>query len=173
MNARTKMRISISGIILILGIIIIIYYVFPIKHKMDEVIPAVVIMNDSNTVKCTNLIVNGTWTSRKSTYIVETYIGSIDIEILKYYTDMNIWNSNLKLTFDESKQIFSGGIFYNGNTGVEASGWLYTNRNHEKYVIIISPKENASNNWIVIAPAHSIDEAYMICDEMNLKIPLN
>ena len=87
--------------------------------------------------------------------------------MLEYTHKEDTWDLDFKVMDDASGDHLSGGLFYNSGSGFDGDGWLYTNKEHDGYVLVTS-RFDEQDNYMVIAPAETEEEARHICDVLGL-----
>ena len=98
----------------------------------------------------------------------QSFSGKIQIEMLDYTHKEDGWDLNFQVTDDAFINYLSGGFFYNSNSDLSGYGWLYTDKEHDYYVLVTTHFNNQSDDYIVIAPAETEEEAKHICSMMGL-----
>jgi len=160
------------AIVIILCLIIAITYLFiPIKAKESITLPAIIICGGGENlqVENTNLTIDGTWTRSMVTSPHQSFTGKLQIEMLDYTHKEDGWDLNVQVTDEASTNYLSGGFFYNSNSDLPGYGWLYTDKDHDYYVLVTTHFNNhQSDDYIVIAPAETEEEAKYICNMMGL-----
>ena len=152
----------------ICSIILILCLFMPIKTNESITIPAVVISDGKLQVENTNLTIDGSWTRSLVTPSYQDFVGKIQIDMLEYTFKEDGWNLNFQVTDEASSKYLSGGFFYNSNSDFEGYGWLYTDKDHDYYVLVTNQFNNQNDDYIVIAPAETEEAAKHICDVMGL-----
>ena len=165
-----KSKKLIIGVVCVCLIITIIYLFIPIKTKESITLPAIIICDGNLQIENTNLTIDGTWTRSIVTSPRQSFSGKIQIEMLDYTHKEDSWDLNFQVTDEASINYLSGGFFYNSNSDLTGSGygWLYTDKNHDYYVLVTNQFNIQSDDYIVIAPAETVEEAKHICNAMGL-----
>lgn len=154
---------------IILCLIIAITYLFiPIKAKESITLPAIIICGENLQADNTNLTIEGTWTRSMITSPRQSFAGKIQIEMLDYTHKEDGWDLNFQVTDEASTNYLSGGFFYNSNSDLLGHGWLYTDKDHDYYVLVTTHFNTQSDDYITIAPAETEEEAKHICNMMGL-----
>lgn len=149
-------------------IILILCLFMPIKTNESITIPAVVISDGNLQVENTNLTIDGTWTRSLATPSCQSFSGKIQIDMLEYTHKEDCWDLNFQVTDEASTNYLSGGFFYNSNSDFEGYGWLYTDKEHDCYVLVTNQFNNQNDDYVVIAPAETEEAAKRICDVIGL-----
>lgn len=142
----------------------------PIKANENITVPAMIICDGKLETENTNLSIAGTWTRSIATPSRQSFAGTIHVDALDYTHRENGWDLNFQVTDDMSGSYLSGGLFYNSNTSSDFTGygWLYTDKDHDYYVLVTNQFDSQSEDYIVIAPAENEEEARTICSIMGL-----
>ena len=164
-----KLKQFIIGItVCIFSIIPVLCLFMPIKTTENTTIPAVVISDGNLQIENTNLTIDGTWSRSLVTPSCQKFVGKIQIDMLEYTFKEDGWNLNFQVTDEAATNYLSGGFFYNSNSDFEGYGWIYTNKNHDYYVLVTNQFNSLSDDYIVIAPAETKEAAKHICDVIGL-----
>lgn len=166
-NNMKKRGIALS-IILVIALAISVFLFIPIKAKESVTLPAIIICGENLKVENTNLTIDGTWTRSMATSSRQSFSGKIQIEMLDYTHKEDGWDLNFQVADDASINYLSGGFFYNSNSDLSGYGWLYTDKEHDYYVLVTTHFNNQGDDYIVIAPAETEEEAKHICSMMGL-----
>lgn len=166
-DCMKKKVLFVSAIILCL-IIAITYLFIPIKAKESITLPAIIICGENLQVENTNLTIDGTWTRSMITSPRQSFAGKIQVEMLDYTHKEDGWDLNFQVSDEASINYLSGGFFYNSSSNLPGYGWLYTDKEHDHYVLVTTHFNNQSDDYIVIAPAETEEEAKHICNIMGL-----
>lgn len=156
------------SIILVIALAISVFLFIPIKAKESVTLPAIIICGENLKVENTNLTIDGTWTRSMATSSRQSFSGKIQIEMLDYTHKEDGWDLNFQVADDASINYLSGGFFYNSNSDLSGYGWLYTDKEHDYYVLVTTHFNNQGDDYIVIAPAETEEEAKHICSMMGL-----
>ena len=140
----------------------------PIKTNASVTLPAVVIRNGNSQAEHTTLTIDGRWTHTLAAPSRQSFAGKIQIEMLAYTHKEDAWDLDFKVMDDASGDHLSGGFFYNSGSGFDGSGWLYTDKEHDGYVLVTSRFDAQDDDYIVIAPAETEEAARQICDALGL-----
>lgn len=140
----------------------------PIKTNESITIPAVVISDGNLHIENTKLTIDGTWTRSLVTPSCQSFAGKIQIDMLEYTHKEDGWDLNFQVTNEASTQYLSGGFFYNSNSDFEGYGWLYTDEDHDYYVLVTNKLNEQNDDYVVIAPAETEEVARHICDVIGL-----
>lgn len=138
----------------------------PIRTKERVTLPAVVI-HDGNS-EHTTLTIDGTWTHTLAAPSRQSFAGKLQVDLLAYTHRADTWDLDFKVMDDASGDHLSGGLFYNSGSGLGGDGWLYTSKEHDGYVLVTSRFDEQDDDYIVIAPAETEEEARHICDALGL-----
>lgn len=141
----------------------------PIKSEESVVLPALMICDGESETQSTNITIAGTWTRSIAIPDRQSFTGKIQIDSLDYTHQENSWDLNFQLTDDITVNCLSGGFFYNdSDSDFTGYGWLYTNKEHDYYVIVTNQFNNENEDYIVIAPAVTEVDAKQICEAIGL-----
>lgn len=164
---KKKFIIAIGSVCLILLTTVCCLFV-PTKTSDSTTVPAMFLCDGK--LESTNFSINGTWTHAIATSSCQTFVGTIQIDRLDYTHKENSWNLNFQITDDMSDEYLAGGFFYNSNSGTDFTGYgcLYTNKDHDYYVLVTNQFDSQKEDYVVIAPAENEAEARNICASMGL-----
>ena len=145
----------------------------PVESKVNSTFPAIIINMSNLQEKTKKITVEGSWSSAITKTSRQNFKGNICIYALDYTSAETGWVLDFEVNEEPSTEILSGGFFYNYNSDspAPAYGWLYTNREHNKYVIVTNKFDSQSKNYIVIAPAETVGDAWQVCDTMGVHVP--
>lgn len=140
----------------------------PIRTKERVTLPAVVIRSGDSQAEHTTLTIDGTWTHTLAAPSRQSFAGKLQVDLLAYTHRADTWDLDFKVMDDASGDHLSGGLFYNSGSGLGGDGWLYTSKEHDGYVLVTSRFDEQDDDYIVIAPAETEEEARHICDALGL-----
>ena len=165
-----KSKKLIIGAVFIFLVITVICLFLPIKTKESITIPAMIICGENLQVEKTDLTIDGAWTRSVVTSSRQSFAGKIQIAMLDYTHKEDGWDLDFQITDEASVNYLSGGFFYNSSSDLTGSGygWLYTDKDHDYYVVVTNQFNNRSDDYIVIAPAETEEEAKQICSVLDL-----
>lgn len=162
-------KLIIVAVCIFLAITVICLFM-PIKTKESITIPAMMICGENLQVENTDLTIDGTWTRSVVTSSRQSFAGKIQIEMLDYTHKEDGWDLDFQVSDDASVKYLSGGFFYNSSSDLTGSGygWLYTDKDHDYYVLVTNQFNSRSDDYVVIAPADTEEEAEHICNVLGL-----
>lgn len=143
----------------------------PVKSKMNETLPAVMLSRESGEMQATTLTLNGTWGQQRMGKSSMTFKGIVGTAALEdtLWDGMDPIDTLLNESAGGSHLI--GGFFYNHfytESRREGYGWLITDRERSCYLLVTGPLENDSDEeYIIAAPANSMEEARVICEKLD------
>ena len=143
----------------------------PVKSKMNETLPAVMLSRESGEMQATTLTLNGTWGQQRMGKSSMTFKGIVGTAALEdtLWDGMDPIDTLLNESAGGSHLI--GGFFYNHfytESRREGYGWLITDRERSCYLLVTGPLENDSDEeYIIAAPANSMEEARAICEKLG------
>ena len=164
-----KKSLLVAGLACVCLLIACIFLFVPIKREEKVTMPAMIFSDTKSEIEQTNLTVEGTWIRSIATPSRQSFEGKIQVDSLDYTHKENGWDLNFQVTNDASEDYLSGGLFYNSDSDFTGYGWLYTNNNHTYYVLVTNLFNEQNDDYIVIAPAETEEEAKNICNVMGLK----
>ena len=166
---KKKSIVGISVICASLFVVCVCVFV-PVKKSEDITVPAIIFSDDKLETDITNLSIEGIWNRSIANPSHQSFAGVIQVDALDYTHRENSWDLNFQVTDDMSDSYLSGGLFYNSNTSSDFTGygWLYTDKDHDYYVLVTNQFDSQSEDYIVIAPAENEEEARTICSIMGL-----
>lgn len=143
----------------------------PVKSKMNETLPAVMLSRESGEMQATTLTLNGTWGQQRMGKSSMTFKGIVGTAALEdtLWDGMDPIDTLLNESAGGSHLI--GGFFYNHfytESRRDGYGWLITDRERSCYLLVTGPLENDSDEeYIIAAPANSMEEARVICEKLG------
>ena len=144
----------------------------PVKSKMNETLPAVMLSRESGELQATTLTLNGTWGQQRMGKSSMTFKGIVGTAALEdtLWDGMDPIDTLLNESADGSHLI--GGFFYNhfhSEDHEEGYGWLITDRERSCYLLVTGPldENNSGKEYIIAAPANSMEEARAICEKLS------
>lgn len=140
----------------------------PIKANESVTLPAVVIRKGDSQAEHTTMTIDGTWMHTLAAPSHQSFAGKIQIDMLEYTHKEDTWDLDFQVMDDASDDHLIGGLFYNSGSGFDGYGWLYTDKNHNGYVLVTSQFDKQDDDYIVIAPADTEEAARYICDILGL-----
>lgn len=143
----------------------------PVKSKMNETLPAVMLSRESGEMQATTLTLNGTWGQQRMGKSSMTFKGIVGTAAL----EDTLWDGmdpiDILLNESAGGSHLIGGFFYNHfytESRREGYGWLITDRERSCYLLVTGPLENDSDEeYIIAAPANSMEEARVICEKLG------
>ena len=144
----------------------------PVKSKMNETLPAVMLDCESGEMQATTLTLNGTWGQQRMGKSAMTYKGIVGTAALEdtLWDGMDPIDTLLNESADGNHLI--GGFFYNhfhSEDHEEGYGWLITDRERSCWLLVTGPldENNSGKEYIIAAPANSMEEARAICEKLG------
>lgn len=164
---KKKPFIAIGSVCLIILIAICCLFV-PIKTSDSITVPAMILCDGK--LENTNLLIAGTWTRSIAIPSRQSFTGTIQVDSLDYTHKDNSWELSFQITDDISDECLTGGFFYNSSSTSDFTGasWLYTNKAHDYYVLVMNQFGGQNEDYVVIAPAKTKEEAQKICVAIGL-----
>lgn len=157
-----------------LAVVMVLVYLFVPRHTQSSVTqPAMIFQRGESDGERTALTIDGTWTHSRAIPSRQSFTGAIQVEALEYTHKENSWELDFRIfpnTAALPEGYLMGGIFYNSTGRFEGHGWLYTDPNHDCYVLVTNRFDSETEDWVVIAPAETEEEARAICNAMELGI---
>lgn len=142
----------------------------PVKTSANVTVPAMILRDGQ--LESTGLSIDGTWKHPLANASEQTFSGAIVVDSLEYTHKENTWELDFQLTNDMYDDFYgdylTGGFFYNETGRFTGYGWLYTDEDHDVYVLVTNRNDSQNEDYIVIAPAESEEEARKICDKIGL-----
>lgn len=140
----------------------------PIKTSNRITVPAMILCDGK--LENTNLSIVGTWTHSIAISSRQSFSGTIQVDCLDYTHQENGWKLDFQMINDSSDNYLTGGFFYNSNSDFHFTGygWLYTDKNHDYHVLVTNQFDRQNEDYVVVAPAETEEEARAICDIMGL-----
>lgn len=164
---KSKKFIIGTAVCIICLIIAILCLFMPIKANESVTLPAVVIRKGDSQAEHTTLTIDGIWTHTLAAPSHQSFAGKIQVDMLAYTHREDTWDLDFKVMDNASGDHLIGGLFYNSGSGFDGSGWLYTDRAHNGYVLVTS-RFDEQDDYIVIAPADTEEAARQICNILGL-----
>lgn len=158
----------IAGTVCVCLIIAMLWIFLPVQTNESITIPAVIICDGNVQAENTNLVIDGTWSRSRFPSSRQSFAGKIQIDRLAYTCKEDCWDLDFQVTEEVSGNCLSGGFFYNSDSDFTGYGWLYTDKDHDYYVIVTNQFNNEKDDYLVIAPAETKEAAEQICDGMGL-----
>ena len=153
--------------VLLLGCVVVLSYLsLPIKIFQKIEFPAVMFQNNGEHVEITSLVIEGEWSHKKISQSEEQFNGIISTEAL-YYTEEKGTKIEVKLKKFEESFFMIGMANYFGKNGRTATLTISTNENHDAFILQGKTVAGREGECIVIAPAKSVEEAYLIWKELG------
>lgn len=142
----------------------------PIKTKNSVTVPAVMICDDKAELESTELSIDGVWKRSIAIPSRQAFTGTIQVDSLDYTYKENGWELDFQIIDEISGNCLAGGFFYNSDSNFRFTGYgqLYTDKKHDYYVLVTNQFDGQGEDYIVIAPAESKEEAQNICTAMGL-----
>ena len=144
----------------------------PVKSKMNETLPAVMLSCESGETQVTTLTLNGTWAQQRMGKSAMTFKGIVGTAALEdtLWDGMDPIDTLLIESADGNHLI--GGFFYNhfhSEDHEEGYGWLITDRERSCWLLVTGPldENNSGKEYIIAAPANSMEEARAICEKLG------
>lgn len=144
----------------------------PVKSKMNETLPAVMLDRESGETQVTTLTLNGTWGQQRMGKSAMTFKGIVGTAALEdtLWDGMDPIDTLLNESADGSHLI--GGFFYNhfhSEDHEEGYGWLITDRERSCWLLVTGSldENNSGKEYIIAAPANSMEEARAICEKLG------
>lgn len=144
----------------------------PVKSKMNETLPAVMLDRESGEMQATTLTLNGTWAQQRMGKSSMTFKGIVGTAALEdtLWDGMDPIDTLLNESADGRHLI--GGFFYNhfySEDHEEGYGWLITDRERSCWLLVTGPldENNSGKEYIIAAPANSMEEARAICEKLG------
>ena len=166
---KKKSIVGISVICASLFVVCVCVFV-PVKKSEDITVPAIIFSDDKLETDITNLSIEGIWNRSIANPSHQSFAGVIQVDALNYTHKESGWNLDFQITNDMSDDCLSGGFFYNSNFNSDFTGygWLYTDKNHTYYILVTNKYDSLTEDYIVIAPAETKEEARNICNILGL-----
>ena len=143
----------------------------PVKSKMNETLPAVMLDRESGEMQVTTLTLDGTWGQQRMGKSAMTYKGIVGTAALDYTLWDGMDTTDTLLNENTDGGYLIGGFFYNhfhSEDHEEGYGWLITDRERSCYLLVTGPLENDSDEeYIIAAPAGSVEEARAVCEALG------
>lgn len=143
----------------------------PVKSKMNETLPAVMLSRESGETQVTTLTLNGTWAQQRMGKSAMTYKGIVGTAALEDTLWDGMDEQSLLLNESADGRHLIGGFFYNhfySEDHEEGYGWLITDRERSCYLLVTGPLESDSDEeYIIAAPAGSVEEARAVCEKLG------
>lgn len=144
----------------------------PVKSKMNETLPAVMLDRESGETQVTTLTLNGTWAQQRMGKSSMTFKGIVGTAALEdtLWDGMDPIDTLLNESADSRHLI--GGFFYNhfySEDHEEGYGWLITDRERSCWLLVTGSldENNSGKEYIIAAPANSMEEARAICEKLG------
>lgn len=144
----------------------------PVKSKMNETLPAVMLDRESGETQVTTLTLNGTWAQQRMGKSSMTFKGIVGTAALEdtLWDGMDPIDTLLNESADSRHLI--GGFFYNhfySEDHEEGYGWLITDRERSCWLLVTGSldENNSGKEYIIAAPANSMEEARVICEKLG------
>ena len=154
---------------LVVGVLL--YLFIPVKSQEQTTVPAVMFQKGTDNIEYTTLSINGEWSKKRVTGYSESFKGEIQVDALEYTKAADRWDVSIDFVTDkEWSYILGGYITYFDSKDKEEFGWLYTNEEHDIYTLDTGLVDS-DEEYVVIAPAETVEEAYAICDQLGLSYP--
>lgn len=141
----------------------------PVKSRMNETLPAVMLDHESGEMQVTTLTLDGTWGQQRMGKAAMTYKGIVGTAALDY----TLWDGMDELDFTlsgEGREYgLLGGFFYNHfytEGHGEGYGWLFTDHDRSCYILVTGLFDD-DKEYIIAAPASSMEEARAICEKLD------
>lgn len=143
----------------------------PVKSKMNETLPAVMLSRESGETQVTTLTLNGTWAQQRMGKSAMTFKGIAGTAALEDTLWDGMDEQSLLLNESADGRHLIGGFFYNhfhSEDHEEGYGWLITDRERSCYLLVTGPLESDSDEeYIIAAPAGSVEEARAVCEALG------
>ena len=141
----------------------------PVKSKMNETLPAVMLDRDTGEVQVTTLTLNGTWGQQRMGKAAMTYKGLVGTAALDYTLWDGMDELNFTLSGEGREYGLLGGFFYNHfytESHEEGYGWLFTDHDRSCYILVTGLLDD-DKEYIITAPASNEKEAQVICEKLG------
>lgn len=168
MNFRKKVIVTLIGICCTCGLINLL---LPREQEVHDALPAIMFRLSSNHAERTNLTIDGQWFRQRILSTLLSFSGHIAVEALENTKRSDIWSLENLRFYENQKDILLGGYFYQVDSGVIAAGWLYTNKTHDIFILLIDSRDDNADDYVVVSPAKTVGEAYDIFDKFGLNYP--
>ena len=144
----------------------------PVKSKMNETLPAVMLDRESGETQVTTLTLNGTWAQQRMGKSAMTYKGIVGTAALEDTLWDGMDEQSLLLNESADGRHLIGGFFYNhfySEDHEEGYGWLITDRERSCWLLVTGSldENNSGKEYIIAAPANSMEEARAICEKLG------
>ena len=144
----------------------------PVKSKMNETLPAVMLSRESGETQVTTLTLNGTWAQQRMGKSAMTYKGIVGTAALEDTLWDGMDEQSLLLNESADGRHLIGGFFYNhfySEDHEEGYGWLITDRERSCWLLVTGSldENNSGKEYIIAAPANSMEEARAICEKLG------
>lgn len=156
--------------IVIFSIVLVAFFLcftIPI-NKTEKITEPAILLTENNEFVKTTLCFSGKWNSKNIFSLQDKYTGKIIIDYLEYTSSNETWDSSFILEPYSNSSILRADYVYNSASNRPiGSALIFTNVPKDAYVIS-THKVNDSKNYIIVAPATTIDEVYVICKQFGL-----
>lgn len=170
---KSKKRMIQIAVVCVAAIVVgvLLYLFISVKSQEQTTVSAVMFQKGTDNIEYTTFSINGEWSKKRVASYSESFKGEIQVDALEYTKADDRWDIGIDFVTDKEWSFILGGyITYFDSKDKEESGVLYTNEEHNVF-ILDTGLIDSDEEYVVIAPAETVEEAYAICDQLGLAYP--